>query len=434
MLLAVYTKADCTGIIANKNNVMNCETTVLSGLQFCSFMNGKKTDKAFNSKIISSNETYADYVDFFLEESFEKMRGYLAKEGMPVCGECLERLKILYCANAFPAEGYVSCLSNSLLKYLGEIGNRCSGFCCAKDSGLCLIDSNGKSCTINLDYSNVGLLACMAPSLGNLFSKLKECNKHFIRKALCTDAMATCGCSVDSKFNDVCDRFFSDNGVAIDSGLNYPKGQCSSTPGWCSSGSCPTTTMSTKSLDGLQSTENIFTYIEGIFGNRKQSTRQIVIGTNPELKACTSKVWIGAPVPFLFPTLKSVSFEPPAMAQLESYSKRLACSNNTCVYACTNPKSFEFNPAAEADAGKCNVDPFAGLVYVSENIWWIATLAAIAVLLVLCCLVSVMIFCIYRCCCRQRVKMLKQQRRKKLEKGDRVSRLQNAAESILNKL
>ncbi|KAG2393142.1 hypothetical protein C9374_009719 [Naegleria lovaniensis] len=391
-------------------------------------MNGKFTDKAFFIKPVqNTTTTYAEYMDNYLRNLFDEMKAYLTSIGSPVCDQCVERMKFAYCANAFPKYGYVSCISNELLTYLGEMGKACKGFCCAETSGLCVVDESGNTCdTKPLSVKeSVTTLTCMTPYLGKLFSKLSSCNQHFVALDICTDMLSTCDCSnAPSVYDTTCKRFFTDAGTKFD---NYPNsGVCSNVanPGWCKAARSNVVEHFRDSMTDVR--QKMLDFLDPVL----HKTNQYIPTTDP-LKADIAKGSIGTPVPFIYPTLKRVTFSPPYDDGSLKY--RLACSGDKCVVACTNPKSYVYNPYAEKDSGTCNLDPFYMLTLLAENAVVIGVVVALVVLFLLCITGVIVGFCIFCCCCRDRRKLAKQGKRERLDKDKKTSKLQNAADKFLSK-
>ncbi|EFC40974.1 predicted protein [Naegleria gruberi] len=424
-------KGQCKNLVASMGDQLHCGETIISNLTFCSMMNGRYTDKAFFSKpIVTGNgtySTYAEYMDKFLEDSFNSMQAYLLGKGVTSCPSCIEKLKYSYCANAFPKNGYISCVANNYLSYLAEIGKSCSGFCCA-NSGLCVIDSYGKSCqTKTLSIENYSLLTCIVPKLPDLFTKLGSCSEHFMNIDHCQTLLSTCDCSSDaSSYKYTCSRFYSEDGFKFDNfGGSSTCTDTTAYPAWCPSGA--------RSIETAMS--EIRSKVLDFVAPVVQNTEQYVIPKDP-LKANIAKsVQLGTPVPFYLPSLKTVSFEPPAASDVATLRSRIACTGEECATGCTNPKAYVYNPYAESDSGKCSVDPFYLLTVIAENGIYIAVGVSILVIVVCAVFACILGFCIFCCCCRDRAKMKMQGKRELLEKRDlKTNRLQKAADKILNKL
>ena len=213
-----------------------------------------------------------------------------------VCEECLARMKYSYCANAFPKQGYVSCVSNGILAHLGEMGKKCSGFCCATTSGLCLIDEQGKSCpSAELTIKQPSLLTCMTPYMGAIPEKISQCNSHFINVDHCQDMLASCDCSNGrSQYQYTCERFYNTDGIKFN---DWAVGTCNqiTTPGWCKLSRSAIAESYESSMDHVRSTMMDFLKPMGV---------NQFIPSNQPLKADISKASIGTPVPTFYVSRK----------------------------------------------------------------------------------------------------------------------------------
>jgi hypothetical protein len=187
----------CYGYADNYKELLGCEKSQLTGLKFCTMMNGQSTDEAYNTKHVQIEGkdmgTYAQYYDQKIAEGFKQASEYLNKAYVKdnagiVCDTCMEKLKAMVCANAFPASGFRSCLANNVLKTLNDLDKKCHGLCKCSSDGLCIFSKNGDKCGLNTPKSmkQWWCLTRKSPDIGKM---VNSCNHYFTPLKDCIDTL-----------------------------------------------------------------------------------------------------------------------------------------------------------------------------------------------------------------------------------------------------
>jgi len=385
----------CYGLAKNYPDVVKCRSSTLSGLEFCSMMNGQVTDEGFNNAPVSITSggisvtvTYAQAIDIFLKQVFSELTEYVTdiqkKRQGQVCTSCLDKLKALACGNSFPVSGMLSCIVNNAMGGLASIDKRCgTSMCGCPEHGLCSMDDKGQFCTLKTPPKDVKSILCLFTKLPNVPADVGKCNKYFTSIDLCVDAMSSCGCVDSSDVKGMCSKLFSSEGARK---VDLPEGSCDSTANWCNS---PQNGSSRRIFANSSTTASSGT------------TKDQLVCPNPDL--CISN-----PAPITTPSIEGlsnlakISKGSVTSSTLNQYINAMACNgpdDPNCAKGCTNRQALIYDPQARIDDNSCKRDPLVLMTWAKKNLpWMIAVLVIVVVILV----ALVIAFCItcFCCCCR----------------------------------
>ncbi len=421
-------QSGCYGLAQSHQDILYCKPTTLSGLTFCSEMNGKITDEGFNTKklIVTVDETsvptsYAEMMDRLLEQIFSDLRNYMvevqAKRGGQVCDSCISKLKALMCANSFPASGLHSCITNNVMGKLKQIDKKCgTSLCGCPQFGLCSIDNNGNFCTLNDPPTDWRKLLCLFTKLPDIPVEVKKCNRYFTPLNQCIETMASCGCIDDDRVKSMCSKIFLPNGLLE---IALPEGDCTSTSNWCqttSSSTYSTDSTSSQSDDSIYS--RILQHIEPYMDQRRKhltSFLQLLDDTTPQtnptikeqLVCPNEELCIAIPAPLITPSLVGLSKLTASTTQydtsaIQRISQNMACSGSDdpdCPRGCTRNEALAYDPSMRIDDGSCDKDPLVLMSWGKRNLPWMITVFVLVVTFILLVIIVGVISCVC-CCCK----------------------------------
>jgi hypothetical protein len=401
----------CTGLAAKYPDVIGCKVSTLQGLNFCSFMNGMKTDEGFNTQTTLTNgQPYAEYFDKFLENAFSDLKNRIsniqAKRGGSVCQPCLDKLKVLMCANTFPAPGLRSCLVNNVLSELITLDEKCgTKICGCPEDGLCAIRKNGDLCKVNIPTSFKSIM-CLVNKLPNVPDTVKKCNKYFTPVDQCIETMSSCGCVDKTQVKSMCSIFFSPDGIQK---VDLPAGDCTSSSAWCGSlskrrvisYSKPSTSsnsiLGASLLQGLKSIGHTTEGIVSLLTNQPSTQTGTV---NQQLVCPHEDLCIGNPSPPITPTVNGAIDLATGKTNSQSFAQSLVCEGtNSCPKGCTNVNALAFNSNAKLADDSCKNDPLVWLTWGKRSLPWIIAVSVIVVIIILCAIIGLITACCC-CCCR----------------------------------
>jgi hypothetical protein len=387
-MIIVYGERGCEGIPNELKSVLRCKESLLQELEFCSFMNGETTDEAFNTALLPNGMTYAKYYDRSLNQTFTELQikvNNMAKlYGFDVCQNCLDKMKMLMCANAFPMSGLRKCVATYML---GSMSSTCPDFCGCPEDGLCSLYKNGTSCGYKFAKTPKAI-ACYTKKFADTTAVTKECFAHFTPIEYCIDTMSSCGCIADkSKVVDFCGRYFTSYGKR-ELPPTWPTSTCKSSYNWCSTTS-----------------SSLGDSIAGLFGlstkiNLKESFQTQLVCPNPNM--C-----LGVPTPLPIPSLKTPLGQPPNASALVTSLLCIGSNDASCQRGCINNRALAYDPFARIDDKSCQEDILSWLNWIRKNFSWLLAVIIVAVVAIICCIVTcitILLICLLCCIKRRRKK------------------------------
>jgi len=218
-------------------------SSTITNLTFCSIMNGQPIDASFVFINPITLQSYPAYIDNVLATIvWPEVTAYIEevanKNGFIVCQSCLDNLKALLCAGAFPAAGYYSCIIAQIFNIIQQDCNyicRCnSNYCCdiGPETDIECQQAANMNPAYNPGNTNEAEVEACANSLekADYFTLFQQCNGYLINRAACEEMVGTCACiSPDALIAEDACAFYSADGFS----LNMPGGDCSSSKGWC---------------------------------------------------------------------------------------------------------------------------------------------------------------------------------------------------------
>jgi hypothetical protein len=373
----------CYGIAVQYSKTLGCETTTLSGLKFCSFMNNQTTDAAFNTyklNVTGIEIPYAQFYDQLLEDTFKSFVKYLTRKQAAVngtvCESCVDKLKMLMCANSFPASGLRSCFANQVMSKFADIEKICPEFCGCPEDGLCMINRKGEFCGLHFPKRPRAWL-CLLRNIPDVVQTLKSCNYHFTPVSACIDTLSTCGCLDPSNVETLCNLFFVPDGQRT---VNFTTEEtCSSSKGWCKN----------------NNNSKARALIRGdVTAAETKEERNIRV---KQLVCPNDQICIANPTPLSAPTLMNPMSVVPR--QVNEILATMVCGTSEyeeCFEGCTNYEAYAFDPKAKIDDNKQKrQDPLLWMTWTRRNVTWIVILLIILLIVMTTLLIVVLSLGIY---------------------------------------
>jgi len=175
----------------------------LSGLQFCTDLNGVSTD--FPWVVVLFDSYFAQQWNLIVQTTTDGLSRY----GIGVCQDCLTAYKKFLCAASAPGCGFYNCYTTALAS-----ATTCAAQCS----------------TISTDFAvSTDVFNCVMDCYSS--AMFASCSQFMLSRQTCANLLNICSCNpTQAVIDQVCQYFSPTGGITVDLGT----GSCINTPRWCS--------------------------------------------------------------------------------------------------------------------------------------------------------------------------------------------------------